>query len=152
MTRHLMVPVLLALLLAGVEQAGAQRAGRGRGESPLGLTIYQHPTLQPDSVRLDIFTRISLDRLVFVAHEGGFLASYEMSVFAMDEDEMVLGTRIWQETVVRQAYKETQSEDEHHVAQTGMDLPLGTFSIVANLWDKDTRQRSTAREELEIEG
>lgn len=151
MTKHLLVPVFLALLLTNVEQVGAQRAPRGREKSTLGLTFCRHPTLQPDSVRLDIFTRISLDRLVFLAHEGGFLATYEVSLFAMDEDEMVIGTRIWRETVVRQTYKETQAEDEHHVAQTGMNLPLGTFHIVANLWDTENRQRYTVREELEIE-
>ena len=150
MTSRLAAAALLVYALLGAHQAAAQAFQRRQPESPLQLAVVQAPTSLADSVLLTVFARIPLERLVFLAQDDGFRAAYELSVFAVAEDKMVRGTRIWKESVIRTAYKDTQAEDEYHTSQASFVLPAGKYEIVANLWDKDSSQRYTAREQIEV--
>ncbi|MFB0517567.1 MAG: GWxTD domain-containing protein [Candidatus Neomarinimicrobiota bacterium] len=152
MSRSIVILTCLLGILRGTEPSGSQLPERIREESPLKITTSQSPTLLGDSVQLDVFTKIPLDQLVFVSHGENFKATYELSVFAVDENGMVCGTRIWLEEVVKARYKETQSADLHHIAHTDFTLPPDEYNITVSLVDQDNRQSYNASEKIEITG
>lgn len=124
---------------------------RGDGEfSTLALTLSRSPVVQPDSIQVSIYTKIALDQLVFVRYEDKFRARYEISIFAIDEDERVRGTLIREGEVIKAEFKDTKSSEQYYYSSTNMVLPTGKYEIVTHLVDLDNRRRHTAREEIEI--
>lgn len=152
MNKWLIMLTFLAGVLFNPVPSSSQRVRPGRKESPLEVNVSQFPTLQADSVRVEIFTKIPLDRLVFMTHGKDFKAAYELSIFAIDENEVVCGTRIWQEEVVKSRFKDTQSEDLYHIAHTYFSLPPSKYRIVVNLVDMDNRQRYNVSEKVDVAG
>ena len=152
MIRRLLTIFFLVGVLIAPDRSNAQLLRSEREESPLELTVSRFPTIGADSVRVDVFTQIPLDKLVFLAHSGGFKSTYELSIFAIDKDETAYGTRIWREEVVKSQFKETQSEDLHHIAYTSFILPPGKYRIVANLVDQDSRQSYKAEKKVDVTG
>lgn len=150
MNKRLLISFLLLGILLPLESSNSQFLKPEREKSPLEVSVSRFPTLQADSVQVDIYTRISLDNLVFVSHGEDFKAAYELSIFAIDKDGIVHDTRIWREEVVKTHYRETQSEELYHIANTTFILPPGEYRIVVNLVDQDNRQRYDASEEIEI--
>ena len=149
--RRLAVFFLVGVLLTP-SRSNAQFAHSEQKEPPLKLAVSRFPILGTDSARVDVFTQIPLDKLVFLAHSGEFKSTYELSIFAVDKDEMVCGTRIWREEVVKSRFEETRSEDLHHIARTSFILSPGEYSIVANLVDQDSRQSYNASEKVVVTG
>ena len=149
--RRLVTFTLLLTLLTvpGVSQSQRPRAVEKEG-SPLEISTTQFPTEQGDSVRTLIFTRIPLDRIVFVKSETDFFAAYELSAFVLDEDEMVRGTRIWRQEVIESEFKNTQSQDHHHISFTDLILAPGEYNLVVTLVDADNRQSYTSRKKLSV--
>jgi len=147
----LTIALLLVVLLAPDRSISQRRWGEPE-KSPLELAVSRHPTQTADSVQVDVFTQIPLDHLVFLAYSGGFKSTYELSIFAVDKDEMVRSTRIRREEVVTSRFEETQSEDLHHIAHTYFILSPGEYRIVANLMDQDSRQRHQASEKIDVTG
>ncbi len=152
---------VLVLLLAAIIFIPAQAVGQRSGidpsvqeyfqrQSPFHLAIIRSPTNLTDSIRVDIFTEIPLDRLVFIAADGEFRSTYEVSIFAVDSDDMVQGTRIWREEAVRSRFDETRSEDQYHQAHTYFILSPGNYTFTANLVDLDNRSQYNASREIDI--
>lgn len=124
---------------------------RGDGKlSTLGLAVSRLPVSQPDSIQVSIYTKIALDQLVFVRYEDKFRARYEISIFAIDEDERVRGTLIWEGEVIKTKFKDTKSSEQYDYSSANMVLPTGKYEIVTHLVDLDNRRRHTARKDLEI--
>lgn len=151
MTKRLVTLLLFLALLAvpGASQSPRPRADE-KEKSPLEISATQFPTEQGDSVRTMIFTQIPMDRIVFVKSETDFLAAYELSVFAVNKEDMVRGTRIWREEVIESEFKNTQSKDKYHISNTEIVLAPGEYELVASLVDADNRKRYTTREKLSV--
>ena len=152
MNRQLLAIFFLVGMLIAPDRLNAQRFRSEREKSPLELAVSRFPTSGADSVQVNVFTMIPLDKLVFLAHSGGFKSTYELSIFVVDKDEMACGTRIWREEVVKSRFKETQSEGLYHIAHTSFILSPGEYSIVANLMDQDSRQSYKANEKVDVTG
>ena len=115
----------------------------------LSLAISRSPVLQPDSIQVTIHAKIALDQLVFVRYEDKFRARYEISIFAIGEDEQVRGTLIREGEVIKAEFKDTKSSERYYYSSATMVLPTGKYEIVTHLVDLDNRRRHTARKELE---
>ena len=152
MNKWLLTITLLLVVLLAPDRSISQRRQPEREKSLLELTVSRSPTLKANSIQVDVFTQIPLDQLVFLADNGGFKSTYELSIFAVDKDDMVRATRIWREDVVKSRFEETQSEDLYHIAHTYFLLSPGEYRIVANLMDQDSRQRHQASEEIDVTG
>jgi len=152
LNKWLLTIALLLVVLLAPDQSISQSRQREREKSPLELTVSRSPTLKANSIQVDVFTHIPLDQLVFLADNSGFKSTYELSIFAVDKDDMVRATRIWREEVVKSRFEETQSEDLHHIAHTYFLLSPGEYRIVANLMDQDSRQRHQASEKIDVTG
>jgi GWxTD domain-containing protein len=151
LTKRLVTSILLlsTLFTPGVSQVQRYRAV-DKEKSPLEITATQFPTSQGDSVTTMVFTQVPLDRIVFVKSETDFIAAYELSIFAVDEDEMVRETRIWREEVIESKFTNTQSPDQYHLSRTDLVLIPGEYELVVTLVDEDNRQSFTTREELSV--
>ncbi|UCH61835.1 MAG: GWxTD domain-containing protein [Fidelibacterota bacterium] len=152
MIRRVLTIFFLIGVLFAPDRSNAQRLRPERGESPLELAVGRFPTSGTDSIQVNVFTMIPLDKLVFLAHNGEFKSTYELSIFVVDKDETAYGTRIWQEEVVKSQFKETQSEDLYHIAHTSFMLSSGEYRIVANLMDLDSRQIYKANKKFDVTG
>ncbi|MFC1543501.1 GWxTD domain-containing protein, partial [Candidatus Neomarinimicrobiota bacterium] len=93
---------------------------------------------------------IALDYLVFLATNSGFKATYELSIFALDEEDMVRGTIVKREEVVKSRFEETQSRDFYHIVDSYFFLKPGEYRIVTNLVDLDSREQYNADKEIVI--
>ncbi|MCH7520953.1 MAG: GWxTD domain-containing protein [Candidatus Marinimicrobia bacterium] len=123
---------------------------RGDGNlASLTLTVIRSPVSHPDSIQVSIYTKIALDQLVFVRYDDKFRARYEISIFAIDEDERVRGTLIREGEVIEAKFKDTKSSEQYYYFSANMVLPTGKYEIVTHLVDLDNRRRHTARSELE---
>ncbi|MBA7611633.1 hypothetical protein ES703_18861 [subsurface metagenome] len=152
MIRRLLAIFFLVVMLIAPDRLNAQRFRPEREKSPLELAVSRFPTSGADSVQVNVFTQIPLDKLVFLAHSGGFKSTYELSIFVVDKDEMACGTSIWREEVVKSRFKETRSEDLYHIAHTSFILSPGEYRIVANLMDQDSRQSYKADKKVDVTG
>lgn len=152
MNKWLLTIAILLVVLLAPDRSISQRLQPEREKSPLELTVSRSPTRKANSVQVDVFTQIPLDQLVFLAHNGGFKSTYELSIFAVDKEDIVRGTHIWQEEVVKSRFEETRSEDLYHIAHTSFDLSPGEYRIVANLTDQDSHQRHQASEKIDVTG
>ncbi len=126
------------------------REGRG-SRNPFKVSISQQPGLSGDSSLVHFYTGIPLSRLVFIRAGGVFQATYELSVFVLNEDEMVVATRIWNESVEMEHFAETRAAGERHTSYLALQLPPGEYKVVAHLVDLDNRDRLTVRKDLQIE-
>ena len=123
---------------------------RGDGNlASLTLTVIRSPVSHPDSIQVSIYTKIALDQLVFVRYDDKFRARYEISIFAIDEDERVRGTLIREGEVIEAKFKDTKSSEQYYYFSANMVVPTGKYEIVTHLVDLDNRRRHTARSELE---
>ena len=158
-----MVPIALlgaVILSAGARPAVAQERGRRNSStgaiernlrnSPFKLVLSQLPSSGTDSATVHIYSRIPLNRLVFINQNGSFEANYEVSIFIVDDDDKVSGTKIWTETVVKGTFAETRAVGESHNAHTTINLPAGKYHVVSHMTDLDSRQRISSRTELEV--
>ena len=150
--RQLTAIILIATLgLAGQVSGQYAKARPDKEQTRFKIHISRFPTLHIDSIRVMISTSIPLDNLVFLKHEHGFRAMYEMSVFAVNGEEMAQATKIWSEEVLIKDYVNTQSEDLSHSSFTDFELPPGKYEIVVNLVDLDTRKRAQVKKDIELE-
>ncbi|MFC1620529.1 GWxTD domain-containing protein [Candidatus Neomarinimicrobiota bacterium] len=144
--------ILIATLGLAGQASGQYAKARTDKEQPRFKThISRFPTLHSDSIRVMISTSIPLDNLVFLKHEQGFRSTYEISVFAVNEEEMAQATKIWSEEVLIKDYIDTQSEDLSHSSFTDVELPLGKYEIVVNLVDLDNRKRAQVKKDIDLE-
>jgi len=98
-----------------------------------------------------VYTQIPLNRLVFVHTGDIFKASYEISLFIMDEDEKVVATDIWNEELTREEFAVTRQSDEFHYSRARLSLVPGEYKIIAHLGDLDNRDRLTVRKPVNVE-
>ena len=158
MIKRYPILILLLGLLPVPAQTFAQERGpggpvgkRGDGEfSTLSLVLSRSPILEPDSSQVGIYTKIALDQLVFVRYGDKFRARYEISIFALDEDDRVRGTLIREGEVIKAEFKDAKSSEQYHYSSAKLVLPTGKYEIVTHLVDLDNRRRHTARKDLEI--
>lgn len=151
----LLIAILaLAAPDVGLGQRGtrrdADRLGRDR-RNPFDVSISQQPSLSGDSAIVHFYTSIPVSRLVFIRAGDVFQASYELSVFVLNEDEMVVATRIWNQTVEKEHFVDTRAAGVKHASYLSLLLPPGKYKIVAHLVDLDNRDRLTVRKDLQIE-
>jgi len=121
-----------------------------RGVSPLKVTIMQRPTENPDSVIINLATRMPLNRLVFVRDDRAFKAVYELSLHVIGEEDKVKITKIWLEEVSRPTFKETKAEDQYHQAHTELTLAPGEYEFIIHLVDQDNSRRFTVKKDVEV--
>lgn len=143
--------LIVALGIAGQVSGQYARTRAEKEPSNFQIHVSRSPTQHSDSIRVMVSSSIPLDNLVFLKHEHGFKAMYEMSVFAVNEEEMALATKIWSEEVLIKDYVDTQSEDLSHSSFTDFELPPGKYEIVVNLVDLDTRKQSQIKKDIELE-
>lgn len=143
---------VLILTLGMASQVSGQyaRDKDEREQSKFNIHVGRFPTQHNDSIRVMVATCIPLDNLVFLKHDIGFKAEYEISAFAVDDEGMARATRIWSEEVLIEEYADTQSEDLSHSSATGFELPSGEYEIVVNLVDVDTRKRFQEKQDIEL--
>ncbi len=145
---------LLALLCqmpAAAQGNSEYRDKAGDKNLKLALEVRQFPTADPDSALIGLYTRITMNQLVFVRQGKAFKAVYEISIFAMDEDKKVRVTKIWQEEVVLEDYQETRSEERARYPTTSLTLTPGDYQIIAHITDLANRRRYSTTEEVTVE-
>jgi GWxTD domain-containing protein len=144
--------ILIATLgLAGQASGQYAKARSDKEQTSFKIHISRSPTLHSDSIRVMISTSIPLDNLVFLKNEHGFRATYEVSVFAVNGEEMAQATKIWSEELLIKNYADTQSEDLSHGSYTDFELLPGKYEIVVNLVDLETRKRAQIKRDIEVE-
>lgn len=137
--------------MPAVQGTSEYRDKAGDKKLKLALVVRQFPTAAPDSALIKLFTRITMNQLVFVRHGKAFRAVYEISIFAMDEDEKVRVTKIWQEEVVLEDYQETRSEELARYPTTSLILTPGDYQIIAHVTDLANRRRYSTTEEVTVQ-
>jgi GWxTD domain-containing protein len=143
--------LIAALGLAGQASGQYAKARPDKEQASFKIHTSRFPTQHGDSIRVMISTSIPLDNLVFLKDEHGFRASYEISAFAVNGEEMAKATKIWSEEVLIKNYVDTQSEDLSHSSYTDFELLPGKYEIVVNLIDLDTRKRAQVKKDIELE-
>ncbi len=137
--------------MPAVQGTSENRDKAGDKQLKLALVVRQFPTAAPDSALVKLFTRITMNQLVFVRHDKAFKAVYEISIFAMDEDDKVRVTKIWQEEVVLEDYQETRSEELARYPTTNLTLTPGDYQIIAHITDLANRRRYSTTEEVTVQ-
>lgn len=145
--------VLLVLLCH--QPAAAQGTSRFRDKAgdkrlKLALEVRQYPTADPDSALIRLYTRITMNQLVFVRQGQAFKAEYEISIFAMDDDEKVRVTKIWREEVLLEDYRETRSDEQARYPTTSLTLMPGDYKIIAHITDLANRRRYSTTKEVTV--
>jgi len=91
-----------------------------------------------------------MSQLVFIRHGDSFRANYEVSVFALDEEEKVRATSIWQEEVILEDFQDTKSEEIVENPSTSLALQPGDYEIMVHITDLDNRRRYSASEDVTV--
>lgn len=143
--------VLLCQMPAAAQGLSEYRDKARDKKLKLALEVRQFPTADPDSALIRLYTRITMNQLVFVRHDKAFKAVYEISIFAMDEDEMVSVTKIWQEEVLLEDYRATRSEEQALYPTTSLTLIPGDYQIIAHITDLANRRRYSTTKEVTVQ-
>lgn len=138
------------MVAAGAQGSSGYRDKAGDKKLKLALQVRQFPTVDPDSALIRLYTRITMNHLVFIRQGDVFKAVYEISIFAMDEDEKVRATKIWQEEVVLADYQETRSEELARYPTTILTLTPGDYQIIAHITDLANRRRYSTTEDVTV--
>ncbi|MEE9466626.1 MAG: GWxTD domain-containing protein [Candidatus Neomarinimicrobiota bacterium] len=145
---------LVTMLPILAEQSSRSRLSddtqRGDKKLRLALEVSQFPTADPDSALLWIYAQIKMSQLVFVRHDDAFRAAYEVSVFALDEEEKVRATFIWLEEVILEDFQETKSTESVENPSISLALLPGDYEIMVHITDLDNRRRYSASEEVTV--
>ncbi len=158
MKKALAALVLLAgagILLAPT--AGAQPEMYFPGDQ-LGTPVFHLDAVNfysPESNRTKVIIYIEVvnDNLQFVRSGRGYEASFEMDLSLLagvDESAPRYENRIWRDNVVTSEFEETNSRELFHITQTSLDVPPGTYYLIATLTDLETRRSSKVKTPLKV--
>jgi len=107
----------------------------------------------PDKALVLVYVDIRYEDLTFVRSGRGFEASYEidLSVLAGKDDNAPRVTnKLWKQTVVVSSFEETNNTEKLDVSQQQIELPPGTYLLVASFTDLESKDQFTLRQTLDV--
>lgn len=139
--------LMLALGLAPGGPAAAQQAMPPEFEVDI---VNVRERTDPALTRVDLYTKISYDRLQFINTADGFTARYEVAAAFYGVDEKgrpqdLVQTRSWERSVTAGAFGATQSRDFFDSATQSLALAPGRYLLEVQVTDLETEQAASRR-------
>jgi GWxTD domain-containing protein len=142
--------VIITLLFVAVTFwgcAGTYRPGEGPGEERRGLPMFDHEIARllsqtPGQTDLMILVQVPYDNLQFIKAKDTFKARYELMVVITDSTGMVVTDSFSTHTVEEANYDLTNSQDMFSDARVMIPLTEGTYNVLIQVTDQESRQQS----------
>ncbi len=134
--------ILLPILLAYM--ASDARAQASAPEFSVDIVSARSDEARSLS-RVDVYSRINYSSLSFISTPGGFTASYEISLAAIEVNENdrlrnIVRSPIWDGNIVVDTYLQTQSVGKSDFTTQSFDLNPGRYIFEFELRDKNSNQ------------
>lgn len=146
----LFIAVLLVLIEAPVLRSQSTRmfTPRRKIQGRLVYKTFAMPTMNPDTLSLYVYVKVSNDLLQFVLDDSLYQADYELTVVIRDEDGEAVASDIRRQEVSTPSYMETN--DKFAFTKSRMEFPIspGKYRFFIELTDAETDQPITVEEEL----
>jgi len=99
----------------------------------------------PSETRVDIYTRVPITQISFINTPDGFTAGYEVKLDAIewsDDNRLrnVVQSRIWDASVVVNAYAETQADARYDFTTQSLSLIPGKYLFEFEVADRNSNQ------------
>lgn len=105
----------------------------------------------PEKSQLQIYVKVPYDELQFVrVRPDSFVAQYEISMIALDEDNFQTDTRVLQRQLVVTRFEDTNVRGVYDFVHTEFNLLPGRYKIIVGVMDKETNQTTTREVNLEL--
>ena len=128
----------------------AQKSNKNKKDdniSRYNLVAFSRP-LAKDSIKITTFVEVPFSSLQFVKKGNQFLASYDVTVIAQNNEGFQIKRKIWSDSIKVSSYIETKSKIRSKKYFTNIKVGKEKYTIISEVYDKDTRNKGTQRKNL----
>lgn len=146
---------IISFISLNFTELPAQRSmtdyGRKEKAAVEKFTLAAFPeALNENSVRIVVMLRIPHKALQFVKDDGGFKASFEATVALQTDKGKQVGRKSWVEEIFAEDYVTTTSSKEDRILETEFITGAGSYVIIGDLMDQDTRRSGVRKTRLDL--
>lgn len=102
--------------------------------------------------KVTLYAKVPFDEIQFLkAEDGGFKASYEMSITIFDDQDYQIDGIIFERAVTVSEYEQTNATDAYDEVQRSFKIKPGKYKFYVQLEDLDTHKIGVSEHELKLE-
>ena len=128
----------------------AQRSNKNKIDdnvSRYSLVTFSRP-FSKDSIKITTFVEVPFSALQFVKKNNQFLASYDVTIIAQNDEGSQIKRKIWSDSIKVSSYIETKSKIRSKKYYTNINVGKEKYTIISEVYDKDTRNKGTQKRNL----
>ena len=128
----------------------AQRSNKNKRDdniSRYSLVTFSRP-FSKDSIKITTFVEVPFSALQFVKKNNQFLASYDVTIIAQNDEGNQIKRKIWSDSIKVSSYIETKSKIRSKKYYTNINVGKEKYTTISELYDKDTRNKGTQKKNL----
>ena len=92
--------------------------------------------------RVDIYVQVPYDAIQFVKRNDRYVASYEISVNFLTDDNASVSEKVWTEEIRVPLFEFTESKKNFSLTQRSIDIPPGIYTLRAQVRDNESKKIS----------
>ncbi|KAA3661276.1 MAG: hypothetical protein DWQ10_04855 [Calditrichaeota bacterium] len=102
--------------------------------------------------RVTMYAKVPFDELQFLkSDDGGFKASYEMSITIFDDEDFQVDGVIFERNITVSEYEQTNATDVYDVVKRSFKIQPGKYKFYVQLEDLDTHKIGVSEHKIELE-
>lgn len=151
-TFHIVVAALSSILVLMPLHAQVENQSRvpPSGAPYFNLDAISFMAADSSGARIDVYVQIPYENLRFVASDSSFVATYEITIDVLDNDDADVFEKSWDEEVKVGNFGETQSKQAYSLTRRSFSLVAGKYSMHVRVQDSETRKESLKKAKLTI--
>ncbi|MDE3058318.1 MAG: GWxTD domain-containing protein [Bacteroidota bacterium] len=149
---HSVAIIAGALFIAVLLHAQVENQSRGIPADVPYFNFDAISFMETDSsaARVDVYAQVPYENLRFVSSGSSFIATYEIAVDVVDNDDATVFEKSWDEEVKVGSFGETQSKEAYSLTRRSFPLMAGTYNMRVRVQDEETRKEFTRRENIAV--